>query len=337
MDPVVVDVTVRGDGHGNLEVEWELEGEGAVELAVGPTPDAVDHGHPVAVVEGSSATVLHDLGNGRHYVSVAPRGGGSAVVAAERLVPLEGASNFRDLGGYRAVDGGRTRWGLVFRSDALHRLTVEDAALVGRLGLRVVYDLRRDVERERMPSVALPDGDVRRVILAIGGAAGETREITDQIFAGEFAAITDDFLVDAYLRMAENDAPTFATLLTGLTDSDGLPALFHCTGGKDRTGITAALLLAVLGVDEQTILSDYGLTNTVYTEHRIEQQRPRFERHGVDIEKFRSLFSAPRHAMESLLELLHDRHDTVERFLVDAGGMAPEVIDELRRLLVLRA
>src|SRR3954451_18769 len=140
-----------------------------------------------------------------------------ALMERQRLVPLEGARNFRDLGGYPTGDGGRTRWGLVFRSDALHRLTVEDAALVGRLGLRVVYDLRRDVERERMPSVELPDGDVHRVILAIGGAAGETREITDQIFAGEFDTITDDFLVDAYLRMAHQDAPTFATLLTGLT------------------------------------------------------------------------------------------------------------------------
>src|SRR3954452_18539717 len=114
-----------------------------------------------------------------------------ALMDPRRIVSLEGARNFRDLGGYRTADGGRTRWGLVFRSDALHRLTVEDVAAVGRLGLRVVYDLRRDVEGERMPSVELPDGDVRRVILAIGGAAGETGEITDQIFSGEFEATTD--------------------------------------------------------------------------------------------------------------------------------------------------
>src|SRR5438067_7915326 len=231
MEPVVVDVTVQGDGEGNLAVTWSLAGEdtghnaiaeSAVEIAVGPTPEAVDHAHPVAIVEGATSTILHGLGNGRHYVSVAPRRGGSALVAAERLVPLEGASNFRDLGGYPTKDGGHTRWGLVFRSDALHRLTVEDAAVVGRLGLRVVYDLRRDAERERMPSVELPDGDVRRVLLAIGGASGETREITDRIYDGELTAIDDDFLVDVYQRMAENDAPTFVTLLTWLTDPDRL-------------------------------------------------------------------------------------------------------------------
>jgi protein-tyrosine phosphatase len=334
MTPVVLDVAVSGDGAGNLEVTWELEGGGAVEIAVGPTPETVDHGHPVAVVEGDRRVMLHDLGAGRHYVSVAPQGVGSAVVAAERLVPLEGAANFRDLGGYRTSDGGRTRWGLVFRSDALHALTVEDVALVSRLGLRVVYDLRRDAERERMPSVELPEGDVRRVLLAIGGSAGETREITDRIFSGEFEAIGDDFLVDAYQNMAEHDAPTFASLLTGLTDPDGLPALFHCTAGKDRTGMSAALLLSVLGVDEQTVLDDYVLSTTVYSDRRMEQLRPRFERHGVDIERFRSLFTAPRHAMESLLAVLHERHGGVDRFLVDAGGLAPEVLDELRTVLV---
>ena len=331
---MVVDVNVAGDGHGNLDISWKLEGGGPVEIAVGPTPETIDHQRPVAIVEGEQQIALHDLGGGRHYVSVAPRAGGSAVVAAERLVPLEGAANFRDLGGYRVADGGRTRWGLVFRSDALHALTVEDVALVGRLGLRVVYDLRRDAERERMPSVELPEGDVRRVLLAIGGSAGETREITDRIFAGEFEAIGDDFLVEAYQNMAEHDAPTFATLLTGLTDLDGLPALFHCTAGKDRTGMSAAMLLSVLGVEEHTVLEDYELSTTVYSERRIEQLRPRFERNGVDIERFRSLFTAPRHAMESLLVVLHERYGGVDRFLVDAGGMSPDVIDELRRLLI---
>src|SRR5688500_4225722 len=94
MEPVVVDGSVEGDGRGALTVRWRLEGSGPVEIAVGPTPEAVDHGHPVAVVEGERSIVLHDLGPGRHYVSIAPAGGGSALVVAERLVALEGTSNF---------------------------------------------------------------------------------------------------------------------------------------------------------------------------------------------------------------------------------------------------
>lgn len=328
---MIVHVDVRGDGKGALDVSWEQAGDGPVEVAVGPTPDQVDHGHPVAFVDGSSVS-LRDLGPGRHYVSVAPAGGGSAVVAAERLVPLEGTFNFRDLGGYRTDGGGRTRWGLVFRSDALHRLTTEDLAVIGRIGLRVVYDLRRDAERERAPS-ALPD-DIRRELVSIGGEAGETKEILDRILDGEFEAIDDEFLVDAYVRMADSAATTFGRVLTGLTDPDGLPALFHCSAGKDRTGMTAALLLSVLGVDESTVLDDYELSAAYYTEQQMDRVRPTFEEAGIDLERFRGLFGAPRRAMSTLLDTLHARHGTIERFLVDVAGVAPEVIDDLRARLV---
>jgi protein-tyrosine phosphatase len=332
MDPVVVAVAVEGDGRGRLEVSWTLEGGGSVEVAVGPTPDAIDHDHPVAIVESDAQVVLADLGPGRHYVSVAPTGTGSGIVAAERLVPLEGAVNFRDLGGYRTAGGGRTRWGQVFRSDALHALTVEDAAFVGQLGLRVVYDLRNDVERHRAPSAL---GDVvRSVQLAIGGSASETKEITERILDGEIDGIDDDYMAAAYQHMAANDAGTFAALLTGLTDPGGLPALFHCTAGKDRTGMTAAMLLSILGVDEETVLDDYELTNRHWTEHRVAGLRPKFEAAGLDIDRFASLFSAPRGVLARWLAILHDEHGTIDRYLVEEGGMAPETIDELRRLLV---
>jgi protein-tyrosine phosphatase len=331
MEPVVVHVTVEGDGRGTLEVAWELEGDGAVEVAVGPTPEAVDHGHPLAVVEGERRVELRDLGPGRHYVSVAPAGGGSAVVAAERLVALEGTLNFRDLGGYR-TDGGRTRWGRVFRSDALHALTVEDVALVSQLGLRVVYDLRHQVERTKQPSI-LP-ADVRAEVLSIGGDATEQKEITERILEGEIDGIDDAFMEDVYRQMVDRDVATFVRLLTGLTDPEGLPALFHCTAGKDRTGMTAMLLLGVLGVDEEVILDDYVLTNRYWTERRTSGLRPRFEQAGIAIERFQSLFAAPRAAMAGVLASIHERHGTVERYLVEAGGMEPGVGDELRRLLV---
>jgi protein-tyrosine phosphatase len=331
MDAAVVQVAVTGDGRGNLEVSWSLEGGGPVEVAVGPTPESIDHGAPRAVVADADRVVLSDLGPGRHYVSVAPAGGGSGVVAAERLVPMEGTLNFRDLGGYPTATG-RTRWGRVFRSDALHRLTVEDVAMVQHLGLRVVYDLRHSVERDKAPSV-LP-ASVRAEVLSIGGEATQNKEITERILDGEIEGIDDEFMAAVYVQMAERDAATFARLLTGLTDPDGLPALFHCTAGKDRTGVTAALLLSVLGVDDETVLDDFELTGPFWTEPRIAGLRPRFEERGIDIERYRALFAAPRSAMAALLAWLHEHHGDAARYLVDAGGMEPEALDELRRLLV---
>ena len=254
------------------------------------------------------------------------------VANGERLVALEGGTNFRDLGGYRTVDGGRVRWGLVFRSAALHRLTAADLATLGQLGLRVVYDLRGDEERERAPSL-LPD-QVRSELLPIGGTAAKTKELTDLFVQGKLADVPPDFLVRMYEAMAEVSAPTFGQLLARLAEPGGLPALFHCTAGKDRTGIGAALLLSVLGVDEETILDDYELSAAHYTDRQLAALRLRLAEAGIDAERYRVVFGAPRHAMATLLAMLRQRYGSVEEYLVDEGGVTHEVFTELRARLV---
>src|SRR3954468_2575471 len=172
----VTAVTVDRDGD-DLVVGWEGSIEGPVAVCVGPAPDAIDHADPVAVVQdGRGREVrLSGLGTGaRHYVHVGPRDGSGAggamragIVAAERLVPLEGTLNFRDLGGYVAEDGRRVRWGKLFRSDGLHALTDADHQLLALIGLRTVYDLRWDSERELQPS-RLPAEGVAVRHLAVG-------------------------------------------------------------------------------------------------------------------------------------------------------------------------
>lgn len=253
-------------------------------------------------------------------------------MTAERLRKLKGVTNFRDLGGYRTTDGGRTRRGLVFRSDAPHRLTQADLDTIGDLGLRVAYDLRTDEERRRAPSM-LPD-DVRRVSLPIGGGAAGNSELTDLIASGDLASVPDDFLVRVYRLMAEGDARTFGSLLTGLADPDGLPALVHCTAGKDRTGLSAALLLSVLGVDESTVLDDYELGAAYYAEDRLARLRPRLAKAGIDVERFRAVFGTPRAAMAATLATLRERHGTVEEYLLAEAGVTHKVLADLRALLV---
>jgi protein-tyrosine phosphatase len=306
-----------------------------VEISVGPTPEAIDHAVPVAQVDSAEEAHLTGLGAGRHYVAVAPVGGGPAVVAAERQVALEGTLNFRDLGGYRAAGGTTTRWGRVFRSDALGGLTVADAAVLQRMGLRVVYDLRREVERDRAPSVLPADGSVRSVVLAIGGDASEGRELIDQLLAGEVDELGIGFMVDLYEQMVEEAASSFAALLQGLAAPDGVPALFHCTAGKDRTGVSAALLLSVLGVDEEDILDDYELSTVLRSNRRVEELRPRLEAVGVDVERVRPFLSAPRPALRAALDRVANQHGGAERYLVEEGGMDPATPDRLRDLLLV--
>jgi protein-tyrosine phosphatase len=247
-----------------------------------------------------------------------------------RLVALQGGSNFRDIGGYRTTDGGSVRWGRVYRSAALDRLTGADLATVDRLGLRVVYDLRREQERERAPSL-LPDG-LSCEWLPIGGAAAKTRELTDLLVEGRVDELPPDFLERIYDGMADAAALTFGRLLTALAEPAGTPALIHCTAGKDRTGMSVALLLSVLGVAESDILDDYELSGVHFTEGIVARLRLRDA--DVDITRLMPVLGAPRHAMASLLAKLRGRHGSVEGYLVTEAGVSPGLLEELRIQLV---
>jgi protein-tyrosine phosphatase len=134
--------------------------------------------------------------------------------------------------------------------------------------------------------------------------------------------------------MADAAAPTFGRLLTLLAEPDGTPALFHCTAGKDRTGVGAASLLSVLGVGDAAILDDYELSAVHYTEREIARLQRKLEDAGIDVERYRAVFGAPRHAMATLLATLGERYGSVEGYLQQEAGVAPEVFSELRSRLV---
>jgi protein-tyrosine phosphatase len=240
-----------------------------------------------------------------------------------RRLSLHGATNFRDIGGYPVAGRGTTRWGAVYRSDAPHRLSAHDLVAVARLGLRVSYDLRTAAEHERAPAI-LPTG-VRRASLPIGGTAAQRRAL-----AGHLAEVPEDFLPQVYLTMADRDAGTFGRLLTALAAPGGLPALVHCTAGKDRTGIAMALLLTVLGVGEPDVLDDYELSAAHYTAPRLARLAAR----GVDVTGYDRVLDAPRPVMAALLAALRERHGTVESYLTRHAGVSPATLAALRDRLV---
>lgn len=319
---------------GALVLRWETDPPGApVDVSAGARPEDVDHGHPLCTgLTSGEERLAHEAGR-RRYLAVAPSGGGAALVVGERRVPLTGALNVRDLGGYRTADGSRTRWGRVFRADALHALSDEDRDAVAALGLRAVFDLRRDSERDRAPNVEL-GGDVRSIVLAMGGAAAEGAELMDQVLAGEVSEIDEQFMVDVYADLLASHAADFGTLLGSLVEPDGLPALFHCTAGKDRTGLAAAMLLSVLGVADDAILDDYELSNRYRASVRIAQLRPVLAEAGVDVDRVLPLLSAPRPVLTAALAALRSEHGGVEEYLVGPAGMDGGQIAALREALL---
>jgi len=182
-----------------------------------------------------------------------------------RLIPLSGVQNFRDIGGYKTMDGGVVRWGKLFRSGHLSDMTDECGMEMLARDVEVVIDFRSDPEKDYHPvhwtSMWAPD----YVPHAIGGnAAAWVREMFDGLKSGGDVRGVHDQFIKAFetIPIANVDglAGFFRTIIEKGPENGAV--LYHCTAGKDRTGIASALLLEILGVDRATILADFLLTNT---------------------------------------------------------------------------
>ena len=203
-----------------------------------------------------------------------------------RHVVLEGAHNFRDLGGYPAADGRSVRWGLFYRSDALADLTDADVDKVAGLGLKLVCDFRGPDEKAAAPDRLPAENPPQVAELEIDVGAAQLRE---KIFSGDL----DDFdLVDANRQFAKQYVAQYAAMFERITREQNQPVLVHCTGGKDRAGFASALILRSLGVPLETVFEDFLLTNH-YTADRIDR--------GVRVVRLLSLFRADEAKLRALM------------------------------------
>lgn len=177
-----------------------------------------------------------------------------------RSLPLSGASNFRDLGGYVGQQGRPVRWRRLFRSDHLAGLTPQDTQALGEIGLARAFDLRGQLESAAQ-SYALPQ--VRYHALPIEPTVVQRAQEMARTGQQMSADIARQLMQETYRAFVSDNTEQFAALFAHLLDED-TPLVFHCTAGKDRTGFAAALILRALGVAEDTVLQDYLLTNDLY-------------------------------------------------------------------------
>ncbi len=183
-----------------------------------------------------------------------------AAAPLERFILLEGCFNFRDLGGYPARDGRAVKWRRLFRSDALDHMTEGDVEYVANtLGVVTVVDLRNPDQGQNCP---FPSAQYHNIPFLEGIPTGVLRD-TDQDPVERLTA--------TYLWILRNAGERIGDALTTLAKGDSLPAVVHCSAGKDRTGVLSALVLGILGVSQKDIIEDYTTTNQVITEiiHRL--------------------------------------------------------------------
>jgi protein-tyrosine phosphatase len=242
-----------------------------------------------------------------------------------RRIALERVFNFRDLGGYTAGDR-VVRWGKLYRADGIHRIEGADLARVASLGIRTVVDLRTRSELDehgRFP-VARLDATYHHIPMI-------ERVWERELLDGERNAV--EFLAGRYLDMLEQGVDSIVKALTMISEQERLPLVFHCSAGKDRTGVLAAILLSVLGVSDADITDDYALSRTAMRELAEWVRSDRPEAYEAMSAQPPAFLDAPPLAMRLFLDVARAERGRLADYLVSAG-LAPSAVDALREQLL---
>lgn len=266
-------------------------------------------------------------GSGQPFFRLYPADGDPVIVSIRRL-PLEGAPNFRDLGGYRTSDGRRLRWGAVYRSGQLSALSENDYKYISTLGLRLVCDFRVDAERQRAPTKWH------------GAAAPEivARSIDTVSYAGQSTGM-QEHMRTVYSRIPFDGSAEYAFLFRRIIDGD-IPVLVHCTSGKDRTGFFSALLLTILGVPHETVVEDFLLSNKyLVPEERIsELARQMQERQKLatppNAETVRAASGVLASNLEVGFRVINENYGSVENYAREALKLSDDDLKKLRARLL---
>jgi protein-tyrosine phosphatase len=318
----------------SVEIRWNEKATGdPFAIFRGDSPDTIVMDKPLAQVTRTCSVVLSGLATDRpHFFKIAGRNG-AGVIAGERRLPVEGAPNLRDMGGYETENGQRVKWGQVFRSGTLGRLTAGGIALLKRLGIRLVCDFRTEAEARKFPGRFPDSPEVGYLHLAIQHGDFEPTSVFERIRSGDYGWISEEFMLRGYIDSIELMASVWAMFFNGLSDPENRPLLFHCTGGKDRTGVAAALVLLALGVPEETVIADYGLSDGYNADVRkgiYDHLQPL----GVDIGVVEPYFTAPSSRLCALLKYIRDHYGSAEEYLLKKAGVPGAVTRRLKQDLL---
>jgi protein-tyrosine phosphatase len=256
-----------------------------------------------------------------------------------RRIPLMGASNFRDLGGYVTLDGRPIRWGALYRSDRLRDLSDRDLLYLDQLDLHTIIDFRSENERLEAPD-RLPNGHrIKTLDLPIvpNDSSEAAQEITNRVRKGDIEGLDALELITAdYRRFVTKYTYQFRQYFRALMKARGRPVLFHCTAGKDRTGFAAATTLRILGVPVDTIMQDYLLSNRYFLpayQDEIEKLR---QAHDQAVAEFVTLLAEVRaEYLQASFQAIDDLYGNFEAFRQVGLGLDDQDISDLRSYLLL--
>ena len=240
---------------------------------------------------------------------------------SKRLIPLKGASNFRDLGGSVGHAGRPVQWRRIFRSDHLAFLDEQDLSELKMLGIQTSLDFRGEKESQ---SQAYAWSGIKRHSLSIEPTV--VQRLQSQHLLGRPLSAADalDAMQTTYRDFVRLDSHRFAEMFEHLLTTPE-PLLIHCTAGKDRTGLAGALILSALGVSEEDIWKDYLLTNQLYKRNSTGAST-------LSPEVLKIVWEVQTSFLEAALEVIQAEHGGMQNYLTQQLGLTPTAHQKLRQL-----
>mgnify|MGYP001375669915 FL=1 len=267
----------------------------------------------------------------------------AAVPPPGQSLGIPGVPNLRDLGGWPARDGVVAR-GVLFRSAGFGGLSGAGLAAFTRLGIVTVYDLRTAAERAAQPDTP-PDGVAGVALDVMGDSASQAPAMLLQVAHDPRAAErvlgggrAEALFVAGYREIVSLPSARagYGRLFRELADGRHLPALFHCTTGKDRTGWAAAAALMLLGVSDEDVMTDFLLTNEQLTPF-VRPIAARFAAMGGDPRLLDPVLGVRREYLEAAVDEMRSRHGDIEGYFTDGLGLDGTTLGALRRALIEHA
>lgn len=332
----ITDATVERTDTGQYAISWTTApGARVTSVRAGAAPDAIDDVVVDTVAKGTTEVTVDDPSPGaRTYFELRTADGQHRTVA-ERHIALEGEPNFRDLGGYATKDGRVVKWGRLYRSGELAKLTDADLATVEDLDIKLVCDLRSPGEVTIGPD-RLPAG-TESVAIPITDDSQDPVAIRNAVLAGDVSSLgaPGELLTEGNETFVTEHSDDYAALMERVMDPAQQPTNLHCTAGKDRAGLGAALVLLTLGVPEKTVMQDFLLSNqyrAASNEKTLAQLSALLD--PSEIEVMRSILEVRPEYLQAALDTMKDEYGSVDGYLKKGLGITPKERARFQQLML---
>jgi protein-tyrosine phosphatase len=247
------------------------------------------------------------------------------------LLPLKGVFNFRDMGGFEALDGRKVKKGILFRAAELTGLTEEDKTYLETLNLKYVFDYRDKMEADRKPDPMIGQAINERVPVNDIDKTAAQASSEDMVNGGFYKLFTKEMFTNLYSKMPIQNA-SYKRLMTLLKrPEENLPLVHHCTGGRDRTGVGAMLILMTLHVPYEAIIEDFLLSNYTlegFHNQMFDEVAKYFSEEELD--RFKDVFLLQEKYLQASMDSIVSSYGNFETYLVEEFGITEQIRENIK-------